>query len=172
LHAQQIAKNYFPNLLCHLSATYGALLGKDYVFDMTRIGIGLYGYTPVGITAPFPLQKGMEVYAPVTATRKYLGGGAGYGNDLTDTFQGNSLSVLRVGYADGFLRTQQNGIDGYEQNANNLCMDACVRVGKYKKGTLLPILTNADETARLTNTISYEVLCAATRRAEFVFDYD
>ena len=28
------------------------------------------------------------------------------------------------------------------------------------------------ETAKKTGTIAYEVLCAATRRAEFVYDYE
>ena len=84
--------------------------------------------------------------------------------------KGAPLTVLRYGYADGFLRKKNNGVCGYENNANNLCMDACVRVGEGEKGTWLPVLTDAAETARITGTISYEVLCAATRRAEMVYD--
>ena len=68
------------------------------------------------------------------------------------------------------LGRSKSVVCGYENNANNLCMDACVRVGESEKGTWLPVLTDAAETARITGTISYEVLCAATRRAEMVYD--
>ena len=81
-----------------------------------------------------------------------------------------NLSVLRVGYADGFLRSRQNGVHGWENQANCLCMDACMRFGEMPKGRWIPILIDADETAMLAHTISYEVLCAATRRAEFIYD--
>ena len=37
-------------------------------------------------------------------------------------------------------------------------------------GFKIRAVTDAAETARITGTISYEVLCAATRRAEMVYD--
>lgn len=177
LRAQALVKGYFPRCICHLSATYGALLGEEFRFDMTRIGIGLYGYLPDGvicengITAQtLGLKKAMTVWADVTACRRYADGGAGYGTPKTSLEKGEFLSTLRFGYADGFLRQAQNGVCGFEKNANNLCMDACVRKGKEKQGTLVPVMTDAAETAKKTGTISYEVLCAATRRAEMVYD--
>ena len=165
-----IAKGYFPDLIAHLSATYGAFLGSDYAFDMVRIGLGLYGYLPTSnITAP--LKKAMSVYAPVVVSRKYEYGGAGYGKP-SKSFAPDSLYTLRLGYADGFLRKQDNGIFDSEKNANNLCMDACVRIGKAPRGRYLPVMIDADDTAKKTGTIAYEVLCSATRRAERVYSYD
>ena len=51
-------------------------------------------------------------------------------------------------------------------------MDACIRFSSRKRGEKVPILTDADETAKIAGTISYEVLCAATRRAERIYLYD
>ena len=172
LQAERVSKRYFPNLTRHLSATAGALLGESFAFDMVRVGIGLYGYLPRGAKKIIPLKKGMTVYATAIECRKYAYGGAGYGKELAESERVNFLSVLRVGYADGFLRKKENGTAGYERNANNLCMDACIRKGRYKRGEEVPILTDADETAERAGTIAYEVLCAATRRAERIYLYD
>lgn len=167
-----VCKRYFPDVLCHLSATHGATLGKDFAFDMLRVGLGLYGYLPNGAGAiPFSLGKGMEVFAETVMNRKYSFGGAGYG-ESERIEKGETLSVLRYGYADGFLRTKRNGLCGSETHANNLCMDACVRKGKTPVGKLVPVMINAEETARETGTIAYEVLCAATRRAECLYVYE
>ncbi len=168
LQMQAITRRYFPQAIFHLSATYGVTLGKAFAFDMVRVGLGLYGYSPV--PTDIPLQRGMEVFAKVVDSRKYAFGGAGYGRATLE--KGERLAVLRVGYADGFLRRARNGAEGYEQNANDLCMDVTLRKNGKKRGAWVPVLTDAEETARLTGSIPYEVLCAATRRAERVYEID
>ena len=167
---QSLVKRFFPNATSHLSATYGALLGKEFSFDMTRIGIGLYGYLPSGVNddCGLVLKKAMSVWTQVSATRVYQDGGVGYGKESAPL--GVNLSVLRLGYADGFLRKKDDGIVGFEKNANNLCMDACIQFDEKNKGDFVPVLLDADRIASITDTISYEVLCAATRRAEMVYD--
>jgi alanine racemase len=114
------------------------------------------------------LKKGMRVYAKRMATRKLTFGGAGYGEEWSEK-ENTTLSVYRVGYADGFLRRKENGANGGERNAGNACMDASIRKDKGKRGEWTAVLTSAEETARKTGTISYEVLCAATRRAEYLY---
>ncbi|MBQ8308289.1 MAG: alanine racemase [Clostridia bacterium] len=181
LAAERVCRKYFPKCIRHLSATYGALLGREFTFDMVRVGIGLYGYLPDGaedideaLVQELDLKKGMTVYAPVVTTRKYSFGGAGYGKPLDEkqAQKIKDLHIYRYGYADGFLRNKENGVCGFEDHANNLCMDACVRVGKAKRGAEIALLIDAAETGKRVGTISYEVLCAATRRAERVYDYD
>ncbi len=168
---RDVAKGFFENIRCHLSATHGALLGKKYHYDMVRIGIGLYGYLPAG-EEKLPLKKAMKVYAQITAINKYTGGGAGYGERPVRLQKGERMHVCRFGYADGFLRKRKNGTHGFEKNANNLCMDACVRKGYGKKGDWVTVLDDAEKTAKITGTISYEVLCSATRRAEIEYLYE
>lgn len=165
---QSICKRYFPGVCSHLSATFGATLGETFAFDMVRIGLGLYGYTPT--ETALPLQKGMSVKGKILSTRKVSYGGVGYGEVLAN--KGEWISLVRGGYADGFLRKKENGAFGYENNCNNLCMDVCLRKGRKRRGVWIPLLVDAEKTAKATETIPYEVLCAATRRAEIVYDYD
>lgn len=181
LRMERICKRYFPAVVAHLGATYGAMLGEKYAFDMVRVGIGLYGYLPCGATeetgvsaetfSALSLKKGMAVYAKTVSNRKLSYGSAGYGKELSEEELG-CVSIRRYGYADGFLRKRQNGAEACEKNANELCMDVCIRKGRTRIGRWSPVLTDADEIAKKTGTISYEVLCAATRRAEFVYEND
>ena len=177
LRAERIVKNYYPQAKAHLSATYGCLLGKQFTFDAVRVGIGLYGYLPIGmgeqekrLAESLRLQKAMTVYASVTARRNASYGGVGYGMPCLTEKQ--ALSVLRVGYADGFLRRNPNGLLGAQDISKALCMDAAVVNGQYRRGRKVAVLSDAEEIAAATDTISYEVLCAATRRAEFVYAYE
>ena len=166
LQMREICKRYFPSFISHLGATYGCLLGKSFSFDMVRIGLGLYGYTPVPTT--LPLEKGMTVETRVVLSRKYAKGGVGYG-ELPKERTPKRLALCRVGYADGILRQSKNGTDGWEENINPACMDVSIRESDKRRGASVPVMTNADETAKITGTVSYEVLCAATRRAERLY---
>ncbi len=175
VRAVTVCKRYFPMVKAHLSATYGALLGKEFAFDTVRIGLGLYGYLPNGLaeqdltTLP-TLEKGMTVFAVAATSRKYRYGGAGYGEKPFVGETPKDLTVCRYGYADGFLRQRQNGLLGVETQVNHLCMDACIKSGRIPRGKYFPVLTDASAVANATGTIPYEVLCAATRRAEMVYD--
>ncbi len=166
LRLRKVARGFFPKLTAHLSATYGVLLGEEFSFDMVRVGLGLYGYAP--IPTELPLQKAMSVFAKVVAAREYEFGGAGYGE--VEMTKGTPLTLLRAGYADGFLRQRENGTVGFENNANNLCMDGCIRVGKERIGEWQPLLLDAEKTAGAVGSIPYETLCAATRRAQFIYE--
>ena len=168
---QAICKSYYPSVIRHISASYGALFGKRFAWDMVRIGLGLYGYLPDGARdlpvaiENLNLSPAMQVYAQVSAVRTYQNGGAGYGKPLQPLKNGEKLHVLRAGYADGFLRNDAFG-------ANKFCMDACVVQGNARIGGFVPVMTDADETAKRTGTISYEVLCALNRRTERIYTYD
>ena len=70
------------------------------------------------------------------------------------------------------MRKRENGLNGDKLHINRLCMDACIRKESLEKGKWIPVMTDAAYTAARTGTIAYEVLCAATRRAEFVYDYE
>ncbi len=167
---KSVCKRYYPEVKAHISATYGALMGKRFAEDTVRIGLGLYGYIPQGNELPqgglgLEIKPAMRVYAQVTANRTYQSGGAGYGTPSKTPKSGERIYVLRYGYADGFLRGAEGGL-------NTLCMDACVRAGEKKVGEYVSVMENADHTAKAWGTISYEVLCAMNRRAERIYTYD
>ena len=177
LRAVAVCKRYFPKAVAHLSATYGCLLGKDFAFDMIRVGLGLYGYLPNSCPNEFRrigeslgLQQAMRISAAVVQSGVYTFGGAGYGAPLlTDS---TSLSTIRIGYADGCLRNADNGLQGCETQLRPSCMDASIRAATLGRGEWQTVMEDADEVAKRTGTVSYEVLCAATRRAEFIYEND
>lgn len=169
--AQAVCNRYFSDLTYHLGGTFAAITEEKLSCNALRIGIGLYGYLPCPCKR-IRLEKAMEVFAQVIAVRKPSYGGLGYGKAVKKQRlqKAGRIFVLRCGYADGFLRIRRNGADGAEKNVNTLCMDVGLRKGRPQRGAWLPVMTDADATAKKTGTISYEVLCAVTRRAERIYD--
>lgn len=153
--AEELVKSVKLNTCAHLAASGGVLSGKKFLKDGARVGILLYGYTPEGFAAD--VKPVLKVYARRTQITKFIGGGAGYSPAQKNY---NFLSTYRLGYADGFSRTVPLGV-------SNLCMDAFLREGGEE---LQPVLQNAEAYAKRCGTISYEVLCAATRRAEIIYE--
>lgn len=82
-----------------LSATGGILLGRDYHFDVTRPGIGLYGGQPFADALPVA-----HLSLPVIQTRDVLEGeSVGYGNTWVAN-RDSRIATVSSGYADGLLR--------------------------------------------------------------------
>lgn len=153
--AEALVKSVKPNTCAHFAASGGILSGKRFLKDGARAGILLYGYPPEGFTAD--VKPVLKVYARRSQITKFIGGGAGYSPAAKNY---KNLSIYRLGYADGFAR-------GVPLGVGNLCMDAFLREGG---GRLQPVLVNAEDYAKRCGTISYEVLCAATRRTEIIYE--
>lgn len=168
--AQTVCKRYFPQARAHLSATYGALLGEKFSFDAVRLGLGLYGYLPDDVDERLmPLKKVMTLYGKCTDERIYRYGGAGYSHNAPK--RGEKMYTLRCGYADGL--SYRYGDCFPLERLSSPCMDACVCRGEGALvGQWLPIMTDARRMALEEKTISYEILCRASARAERVYGYD
>lgn len=82
-----------------LAATGGILLGKDYHFDVTRPGIGLYGGLPFADAAPV-----VAIDLPIIQTRDVMKGeSVGYGNTWIAE-RDSRIATVSCGYADGIMR--------------------------------------------------------------------
>ncbi|MEM6824832.1 MAG: alanine racemase [Pseudomonadota bacterium] len=82
-----------------LAATGGILLGRDYHFDLTRPGIGLYGGFPFADAATV-----VRLSLPVIQVRELEAGETvGYGNSWTAE-RPTRIATLSAGYADGLIR--------------------------------------------------------------------
>ena len=82
-----------------LAATGGILMGKDYHFDLTRPGIGLYGGLPFADAKPV-----VTLDLPVIQTRALQPGeNAGYACAFTAT-KPTKIATVSAGYADGLIR--------------------------------------------------------------------
>ncbi len=155
-HAEELVKRVQPNAVAHLSASGGLLRGGDFLRDAVRVGIMLYGYSPAGFKCE-GLKKALKVYARLAQKVDVVGGGVGY-NRAERKYK--RLYSYRLGYADGFFRTVPLG-------EKTLCMDAFIGCGALD---YMPVMTDADEYAARCGTISYEVLCSATRRSLRVYE--
>jgi alanine racemase len=159
LLANNLVKRYNNKANCHICASGGFLTGV--VGDMVRIGILLYGYKPFASDF-IKVRPIMKVIAPVVNTRILKKGErALYG--LKKAKKTLPLSLVRVGYADGFIR------EGDEEIFSSRCMDLTQYKGVCEEDGFAVILLDADKKAKAHRTISYEVLVNATVRAEKIY---
>ncbi|MBI5732228.1 MAG: alanine racemase [Candidatus Magasanikbacteria bacterium] len=103
--------NYFGfNPIRHAAATAGALLFPEARFDLTRIGIGLYGYWPSqeiknhfkSKIKLFPILA----WKTVIGERKKLSRGGGIGYGFSERVKpGTIIAVCPIGYWHGFPRS-------------------------------------------------------------------
>ncbi|MGR3571269.1 alanine racemase [Brevirhabdus sp.] len=152
-----------------LSATGGILLGRDYHFDVTRPGIGLYGGRPFEEARPV-----VRLSLPVIQTR-YLAPGetVGYGNTWTAK-RPTRLATVASGYADGISRHLSNGISLFHGETpcplvgrvsmDLLTIDVTALSEEPETLDLLCPAQGIDAIADAAQTIGYEVLTQLGRR--------
>ena len=96
--------------LIHLAATVGALSLPQSRFSMVRLGLGIYGLSPLtgrssaelGITPALELSAGI-----VSVKRVAAGSGVSYGYDYR-TAADSTLVLVPLGYGDGIPRHASN----------------------------------------------------------------
>ncbi|MEM9850446.1 MAG: alanine racemase [Pseudomonadota bacterium] len=153
-----------------LAATGGILLGRDFHFDLTRPGVGLYGGAPFSDARPV-----VSVELPVIQTRPVAPGeSVGYGNAWTAA-RSSRVATVAAGYADGLLRgIGAGGVALYAGDTpcpliGRVSMDL-ITVDVTDLGTVpdtLSILNaqqTVDDLARAAGTIGYEVLTSLGHR--------
>lgn len=159
LLANNLIKSYNINVTSHISASGGFLQGK--FFDMVRIGILLYGYTPYK-TDKITVKPIMKVSSIVLKSRTLRKGDTAlYGDKKTKTPL--SLAIVPYGYADGLPRKRTMDI------FSNRCMNLTAVKSSLGKGKDLEIMQNADVEAKKNKTISYEVLTTCSVHTEKVY---
>ena len=92
-----------PHKRASLANSAGICLGRDYAFDLTRPGIGLYGGVPHPAAAGH-LQAVVGIEARVVQVRDVAAGETyGYGATWTAA-RASRVAVINLGYADGYRR--------------------------------------------------------------------
>jgi alanine racemase len=96
-----------PPAPASFAASAGALLGKEYHFDLIRAGIGLYGGNPC-LDQPNPFTVAAVLSGKILQLRRVdTGESVGYGA----TFRAErplTLATIGLGYADGLMRAIGN----------------------------------------------------------------
>ena len=146
-----------------LAATGGILLGKDYHFDLTRPGIGMYGGAPF-----FEAQKVVRMDLPVIQVRELDEGEVvGYGNSW-QCKRPSRIATISVGYADGVIRAISGNASIWFEDTR------CPIVGRVSMDLITVDVTDLNETphaltllgphqgvdtlADAAGTIGYEIL--------------
>ena len=94
--------------LKHVSNTAGIIRFPEAQFDMVRLGLGLYGFSPVQEVQP-QLHPVINLSSVVTQLKKVKKGET-VGYNRTYTAQEDmQIAIVPVGYADGFPRELSNG---------------------------------------------------------------
>ncbi len=171
-----------PPAPASLAATGGMMLGRDYLFDMVRPGVGLYGGNPRP-EKPNPFLTAVRLTASILQLRRAdKGETVGYGATFR-TKRPSLLATAGVGYADGLPRAISNRGAGTVGGVRapvvgRVSMDLVILDVTDVPGT---IATGMDveffgdtipleEIASAANTISYEILTSLSHRATRVYE--
>ncbi len=176
--------------LKHILNSAGIFDFPEYQLDMVRPGIVLYGYYPSHFihTERAELRPVMALKSRVAHLHTLQAGNSvSYGHTYTAASD-RLLATIPVGYADGLPRllssrgkTLANGTAA--PIVGRICMDQCMidvtSVNTISVGDEITIIgkqgdeeITADVLAKLTNTISYEILCDIGKRVPRLYKKD
>ncbi len=93
------------DLCIHLANSAGTLRDKSFHYDMVRVGLAIYGYSPIEyLPQELNLRPALAVKARVCLIRDVPAGvGVSYGHGFI-TARESRLVVVAIGYADGVSR--------------------------------------------------------------------
>ncbi len=148
------------NAILHIASSEGLLANDKYQLNMVRIGLLLYGYNPYE-KRKIEVEPIMQVYAKNLFSRTNIKNKRlMYGDKLS---QANEVSIVRLGYADGFSRNNESLF------VNNLCMD--LSAINLTGSDYALVLKDAKKLSIKLNTIPYEILVSVTKRAKREYYY-
>lgn len=168
------------------AANSGAVIGyENALFSMVRPGILLYGYYPShDQKRDLPVKPVMEFTSRITQIRKYkYGETVSYGNTWTAQEE-TYIATAAAGYGDGVSRQLSNcgevSIRGkHYPIAGRVTMDQImINLGPVHDVNLYDTVVffndektgpSAEDLADTIGTISYEVLCAVSKRVDRIY---
>ncbi len=177
---KQINIDLNNNTKIHLANSAGMLLGKNFHFDMVRVGLSIYGYNPLTKINDLTLKPALNLKVKVAFVRTIEEGvGVSYGNKFISNRK-TKLAVLSIGYADGIFRNLSGKINVIHKKklypqVGAITMDQMmvditdsndIDVGS----TMLLLGSDGEKTisptdwARKSNTIPWEILCSFKNR--------
>ncbi len=178
---KQINVDNNHNIKIHLANSAGMLLSKDFHFHMVRVGLSMYGYSPLAkIDKNLLLKPALFLKVKVAFIRTIdKGVGVSYGGKFV-TCRKTKLAILSIGYADGVPRNLSGKINVIYNNklypqVGSITMDQMmvditgsteIRIGS----TMVLLGSDGDKTisplewAIKSNTIPWEILCSFKNR--------
>ncbi len=169
------------NIKIHLANSAGMLLNQNFHFDMVRVGLSMYGYSPLPkIDKNLLLKPALFLKVKVAFIRIIdQGVSVSYGGKFVSRRK-TKLAVLSIGYADGVPRNLSGKINVIYKNklypqVGSITMDQMMvditGSDEIKVGSTLVLLGyEGDKTispidwAKESNTIPWEILCSFKNR--------
>ena len=169
-------------IIFSLANTLGSVLSTQYLFDMIRPGIGLYGGHFNNPILKKKIKSVVKLKAKVLQIKQLEKNEfIGY-NQTFRTKKKTWVAVIGIGYGDGLKRLLSNNGKVYLRNKTfniigRISMDCIIiditnNLPYFKKENYVEIINekhNIDEVARDCNTISNEILTSLTSRVERKF---
>ena len=180
--ADMLQGAFTQKILRHICNSAGAERFTDAQYDMVRLGIGLYGISPIGnenALQPISTLKTIILQIHDVPAEETVG----YSRKGTLT-RDSRIAALPIGYADGLNRKLGNGkgyciINGKKAPyIGNICMDVCmvdVTGIDCNEGDIVEIFGNnlpVNTIAEWLDTIPYEVLTSVSNRIKRVYYSD
>jgi alanine racemase len=170
----------------HVANSAAMVLRADAHFTLMRPGLAMYGLPPVqAVRDHVELRPVMTLKTRVLQLKRVpAGSGVSYGHTFV-TPRESVIGVLAVGYADGYRRGLQHGGEVLVRGrrapiVGAVCMDLTMvdltdvpdtSIGDevILWGGAGEAMISVNDIARLTQTISYEMLCTVGRRVPRVY---
>ena len=165
----------------HFANSAGMLINKDFHFHMVRVGLSMYGYSPLEkIDKNLSLKPALSLKVKVAFIRTIdKGVSVSYGGKFV-SHRKTKLAVLSIGYADGVPRNLSGKINVIHNNkfypqVGSITMDQMMvditDSNEIKVGSTMVLLgSDGDKTisplewAIKSNTIPWEILCSFKNR--------
>ncbi len=139
-------RKMFPDFKFSLSASYGIYLGGDYVSDLARIGVALYGGNPTPHLKN-PMKNVVNLYSSIIQIKTIKQGDCvGYGC-LFVAEKDTRIGIVSVGYADGIIRSASNNSFVYINNKKAKIL------GRISMDLIAVDITNFDENEAVLNSL-------------------
>ena len=178
---RQINVDRNHNIKIHLANSAGMLLNNDFHFHIVRVGLSMYGYSPLAkIGKNLSLEPALSLKVKVAFIRTIdKGVSVSYGGKFV-SHRKTKLAVLSIGYADGVPRNLSGKINAIHDNkffpqVGSITMDQMMvditDSDEIKVGSTMVLLgSDGDKIispldwARESNTIPWEILCSFKNR--------
>ena len=171
--------------LRHILNSSGILRFPAEAMEMARLGIGMYGVSPLSTPVP-ELQEIGSLHTVISQVRTLAAGTpVGYGRSQTTT-RDSKIATIPIGYADGIPRLLSNGKISFlvrgkpAPTFGKVCMDMIMLdvtdISEVSAGDEVVLFGEQDSAfqsvnalAEASGTISYEILAGISQRVRRVF---
>ena len=174
--------NKNQNIIFSLANSFGSVLSKEYLFDMIRPGISLYGGHFNNTILKKKIKPVVKLRAKILQIKllnknQYVG----Y-NQTFKTKKKTWVAIIGIGYGDGLNRILSNNGMVYFKNKkyniigrvsmDSVMIDITKGISSFKNTIYVDIINEKygiDDLAKKCKTISHEILTSLTNRVERKF---